>query len=218
MVGVVPGAPATAAVGDLACTDEWVSLIELPATPERDVVEPGTKLVGVDHGFDTGVKGQLVSRTEWVIGGRPDTYRGSSARALVVGVEDLGATVVQVVATRPAPGTVCPPLVGATRTWTVLAKPVVTVKQVKGQTADRAKVAVSVSAEGVERVTGKVKVTVSGTSGKSSAAWLDPGDKGTVELRLPKLARGAYTVTATFKDTTGKMQDGTAKKLRVKIK
>jgi hypothetical protein len=216
LAGVSPAAFAEVPGEIPPCTQEFVQPVVLAGTPDTDIVEPGTVLTGVAAGYDVGVQGQIVSYFTWFKDGQP-VLAGSPK--LKVGRADLGSTIVGVVATRPKPGTSCTPFVGATQAWKVLAKPKVTARTVKKSVAaaERAVVAVSVVADGVARPIGKVTVAVDGKKALRKTVWLNPDDKGTREVKLPKLARGTHTVTATFKDLIGKTQDGTAKKLKLKI-
>jgi hypothetical protein len=213
-VGAVP----SHGVDVMPCTDEGNPMVTLAGTPAGTTVNPGATLSGVAVGASVG-ESLTVDHLAWLKDGHPifDIFPGNMA-AVTVDEDDLGSTFVEVFAAsnRKAPG--CRALVGATQAWRVMATAKVRVKLAKGPVAvgSDAVVKVAVVADGVARPTGKVTVSVDNATAKT--VWLSPADRGTVDVKLRKLSRGTHLVAATFKDTTGKIQDGSSRAVKVKVK
>ncbi|MDR1295193.1 MAG: hypothetical protein LBK59_09625 [Bifidobacteriaceae bacterium] len=131
---------------------------------------------------------------------------------------DLGSTLVQVVTMSYREPSGCPATLAATQTWRVLAKSEVAARLSKGSVTagGDAMLKVKVAAKGVDRPTGKVRVSLD--SAKSKTVWLNPEDRGTVDVKLRALSRGTHTVAVSFTDTTGKIQDGVSRAVKVRVK
>ncbi|MDR1152936.1 MAG: Ig-like domain-containing protein [Bifidobacteriaceae bacterium] len=134
----------------------------------------------------------------------------------------LGQQIVQVVILQkyPQEGTTlaCSPIFGYTPPVVVKAVGTVTAKPAASSvsTDTRLGVSVKVKAGGVPKPAGKISVVVDGTHALTKA--LDPSAKGSIQVKLPQLAKGKHTVTVSYVDATGKIQDTTAKPFTIRAR
>ncbi|MDR1152177.1 MAG: hypothetical protein LBK72_06850 [Bifidobacteriaceae bacterium] len=204
----------------LPCTDESKPMIVVDGRPTGTTVEPGATLRGAavgDYAADGLVR---VDYLAWLRDGQPTpgSITGGGSSSVRVKGSDLGSTFVQVATMSYREPSGCPAILATTQTWRVLARSEVTARLSKGSVTagGDAVLKVKVAAKGVDRPTGKVRVSVD--NAKSKTVWLDPEDRGTVDVKLRALSRGTHTAAVSFTDTTGKIQDGVSRAVKVKAK
>jgi hypothetical protein len=217
------------------------SLIPLPAVAEGDVVAPGESLVGVTRDYFPSVEWYPWSdRDGWYTVWYRDDVRlaesvdvavwpttaedvGSVFRQAVVstkpeddycGYWDNGGDVVAwsppvIVAVPPAP--VADPPVSA-ESGKAAAKVSVSVSKARVSRSVKPAVRVKVSVAGVKNPTGKIRLAWDG--GKKTVK-LRKADHGRVVVRLPRLAKGSYAITAKYFSGSSATRNATARPIRL---
>jgi hypothetical protein len=215
---------ANAADGDdqwIVCTQEYKIRV-MPPVAQGTEVAPGTTLVGAGDqsqpvvSADGGVYG--LGEATWLVDGSPS----QAGAKFTVRKRHLGAQITQAMilkfAPKPGETIACPPTLGFTPTVVVKAVGKVTAKPAASSVAagTRLGVSVKVKADGVPEPAGKIRVAVDGTHALTKA--LNPSAKGSLQVKLPQLAKGKHKVTISYVDTTGKIQNAKATAFTVRVK
>ncbi|MDR1295150.1 MAG: Ig-like domain-containing protein [Bifidobacteriaceae bacterium] len=228
VVAVMAVATATASSASAADSDdEWMLCPNVsgtrsmaPLAPSGEV-SPGTVLVAfppLPREITTPDGGRFYTGEAILL---IDGHQYQNAK-FTVRKRHLGQQIVQVVILRELPPEgrtlPCPPIFGYTPPVVVKAIGTATAKPAASSvsTDTRLEVSVKVKADGVPKPAGKIRVAVDGTHALTKT--LDPSAKGSIQIKLPQLAKGRHTVTVSYVDATGKVQDATAKPFTVRAR
>lgn len=186
-------ASASAAPVRIAANDGNASLVNATVPTVEGAAEVGQTVTATDGTWNV-ANSDLTFTYQWVTGGSPIV--GATASSFTIPTsfvgDDLAVTVTAHLGTVASSAT----SVAVTPTWGSSTK--ISIKDSKITTKQRAKVTVTVKADGSGKEVGKVVLHY---GSKKLTDVMKKSDKGSVTFTLPRLKKGKYVVSAEFVGT-----------------